>query len=254
MIEKPKFIEPEIVRIIHKKPEKFINSMTLKMVHLPKGTCIFGGENSAKEVTIDSEFEIGKYPVTIGEYMVFVDNTDKYHPEWLEEGNEYNIKTGINDDYKEMNLTDQAPIIGVSWHDAVAFCKWLSEKTKQNYRLPTEKEWEYACRAGTETKWSFGDDEKELEKYAWYKANSNGTTHFVGEKEPNPWGLYDMHGNVWECCEDTEDWRHEDEEWKVLRGGSWDLDASGSRSAYRNAFIPTNRSKNVGFRLLRTLV
>jgi len=101
----------------------------------------------------------------------------------------------------------------VSWHDSVAYCEWISKKTGQNYRLPTEAEWEYACRKDTTTKWSFGDDEKELEKYAWYDKNSEKKTHPVGELKSNPWGLYDMHGNVYEWCED---WYDKDKDRKSL--------------------------------------
>jgi formylglycine-generating enzyme required for sulfatase activity len=129
---------------------------------------------------------MGKYPVTIGEYMVFVEDTDSHHPEWMEEGSEYNIKTGTDDHYKSINQDNNAPIVGVSWHDAVAYCQWLSEKSGDHYRLPTEAEWEYSCRADTTTRWSFGDDEKELEKYAWYDSNGGRGTKEVGKKLPNP--------------------------------------------------------------------
>jgi len=203
------------------------------------------GENQ-KKVTIEHDFYMGKYPVTIAEYMHFVKDVKEHYPEWMTE----NYKNVNYNSYKDMNLTDNAPIIGISWHDATAYCKWLSEKTKENYRLPTEKEWEYACRAGTTTKWSFGDDGKELEKYAWYDENSDSTTHEVGQKKPNPWKLYDMHGNVWEWCED---WYDEEKKYKVLRGGSWNYDANFTCSADRDWGNPGNRSVNIGFRLLRTL-
>jgi len=220
-----KFIKPKMVRIL--------NSLSIDMVRIP-----------------NKNYEIGKYPVTIAEYMYFANDVNKHYPEWMEEGNEYNIETGSNDYYKKMNLTDNAPIIGISWYDAVAYCKWLSEKTGENYRLPTEAEWEYAARAGTTTKWSFGDNEKELKDYAWYDDNSGNTTHPVGDRKPNPWGLYDMHGNVWEWCED---WHNEKEKTKVLRGGSWDDIASVARSAFRDRGFPDFRGITVGFRLLRTL-
>jgi len=197
----------------------------------------------------NKNYEMGKYTVTIAEYMHFAKNNEKHLPEWKDELGRY----------EKMNLTANAPIIGVSWHDAVAFCHWLNEQqTKYVYRLPKEAEWEYACRAGTTTKWSFGDDEKALDKYAWYRENSYDLgeehkdygTHSVGEKKPNPWGLFDMHGNVWEWCED---WYDKDEDSKVLRGGSWGDIALNSRSADRYWFNPTFRFNIVGFRLLRTL-
>ena len=203
---------------------RILNSLSIDMVKIP-----------------NKNYEMGKYPVTIAEYMHFANDVKKYYPEWLEGDSSY---------YRKMNLTDNAPIIGISWYDAVAYCEWLSEKTKESYRLPTEEEWEYACRAGTKTKWSFGDNESELEKYAWYKKNSDGTTHIVGQKLANPWGLYDMHGNVWEWCED---WYDKKKKSRVLRGGSWDSYASISRCSYRNRSSSYDRLINIGFRLLRTL-
>ena len=100
-----------------------------------------------------------------------------------------------------------SPVEQVSWEDAVEFCRKLSALPEEKaagriYRLPTEAEWEYACRAGTTTEFNYGVDPKKLADYAWYGYNSGGTTHPVGQKKPNPWGLYDMHGNVFEWCQD----------------------------------------------------
>ena len=139
------------------------------------------------------------------------------------------------------------PVENVSWDDAVAYCAKLSSLPAEvaaghMYRLPTEAEWEYACRAGTTTEYSFGDDEKDLGKYAWFKDNSEKKTHAVGEKLPNGWGLYDMHGNVWEWCSDAEGSN------RVIRGGSWSFDAAYCRSAYRHPLVPPDR-RNYGFRL-----
>jgi hypothetical protein len=140
------------------------------------------------------------------------------------------------------------PVEKVSWDDAVAFCAKLSSLPAEVaagrvYRLPTEAEWEYACRAGTTTEYSFGDDASKLGEYAWFRDNSNGTTHAVGEKRPNAWGLYDMHGNVWEWCSDGEGPN------RVDRGGSWSFAAAYCRSAIRYSIVPSNRTFNCGFRL-----
>jgi tetratricopeptide (TPR) repeat protein len=140
------------------------------------------------------------------------------------------------------------PVEQVSWDDAVAYCAKLSSLPAEVaagrvYRLPTESEWEYACRAGTTTEYSFGDDEQDLGKYAWFDGNSGETTHAVGKKLPNVWGLYDMHGNVWEWCLDAKGSN------RVVRGGSWFNSASYCRPAYSGCFDPSYRSNSVGFRL-----
>ena len=226
---KVKFIEPQMVKIIHQKLD---NVMTIEMVHLPKGRFMMGEGSEQREVIIDYEFEIGKYPVTFEEYDMFCEDTNRDKP---------------ND---ENWGRDRRPVINVSWYDAVAFCEWLSEKSNQNYRLPTEIEWEYACRAGTTTKWSFGDDENELDKYAWYYNNSNETTHLVGEKKPNNWGLHDMHGNVFEWCEGGQ---NKDYNWELIRGGSWSFQDSLSRSAYRYSRKSDIPNIDGGFRILRDI-
>jgi len=162
------------------------------------------------------------------------------------------------------------PASYVSWDDAVAYCKKLSEKESKTYRLPTEAEWEYACRAGTKTAWSFGNDEKVIGDYAWYDKNaveivSEQYAHQVGLKKPNGFGLYDMHGNVYEWCHDYygEDYYKQSSEEdptgptsgssRVLRGGSWVSYTRRSRSAFRHRGDAGLRNRYYGFRLVREL-
>jgi len=153
------------------------------------------------------------------------------------------------------------PLETVSWYDAQEFCKKVSKKTGQAVRLPTEAEWEFACRAGTTTAYYSGDTEADLGRAAWYPANSGGTTHPVGQKEPNAFGLYDMHGNVWEWCQDWYgDYKPEaalnpqgppQGEYRVLRGNSWyDFNLRSCRSANRDWNPPVIRGPYIGFRLM----
>ena len=159
---------------------------------------------------------------------------------------------------------DDRPVENVSWERAVEFCQTLSalpdeQKAGRMYRLPTEAEWEYACRAGTTTKYSFGEDESRLGEYAWYDSNSGSQTHAVGKKKPNAWGLFDMHGNVWEWCSDWADYYPNGEvtdpqgpsngSERILRGGSWYYNAGSCRSAVRCQFPPTDQRDILGFRL-----
>jgi formylglycine-generating enzyme required for sulfatase activity len=155
----------------------------------------------------------------------------------------------------------------VSWEDAQQFIKKLNQiENTKDYRLPSEAEWEYACRAGSDTEFFFGDDVERLDEYAWYSGNSDDKTHPVEEKEPNAWDLCDMHGNVWEWVED--DWHDSYEgapndgnawvdnprgSFRVFRGGSWGSDARNCRSAVRYGYGPDDRIYDVGFRLSRSI-
>ena len=174
---------------------------------------------------------------------------------------QYNMVMGTNPSYfKGANL----PVDSVSWNGAMAFCRRLSERTGKTYTLPTEAQWEYACRAGSMTRFSFGNSDSDLGAYAWYRGNSNSRTHPVGTKRPNAWGLYDMHGNVWEWCLD---WYGADfygtaaaraknpvdnnaANERVLRGGSWRLDPLFCRSARRSWGSPADAYRSVGFRVV----
>lgn len=151
----------------------------------------------------------------------------------------------------------------VSWDEAVSFCRKLSDAEGVRYRLPTEAEWEWSCRAGTMTAYSFGDDVEKLNKYAWFHGEREGSyPHAVGQKLANAFGLCDMHGNVWEWCQD---WYNEcyyeiaDEKdpagssagsSRVLRGGSWRSDSATLRSAHRINCTPGSRYDDFGFRVL----
>ena len=158
------------------------------------------------------------------------------------------------------------PVINVNWSDAQEYVKWLSAMMGHTYRLLTEAEWEYSARAGSEARWSFGDDEAKLGDYAWFTGNSDNKTHPIGEKKPNAFGLRDMHGNVWQWLQDcyidnydkapadgravtaAERCNH------VLRGGSWNLNPRYLRAAWRLRYNSEFRFFNVGFRVARTLI
>jgi formylglycine-generating enzyme required for sulfatase activity len=158
-------------------------------------------------------------------------------------------------------------VINVSWDDAKQYAAWLSRITSKEYRLPSEAEWEYAARAGTQTRFSFGDDDSQLGRYAWYFGNSDRKTQPVGRKTGNAFGLQDMHGNVFEWVEDP--WHNDyagapsdGAAWlkdgipirRVVRGGSWYYDSKNLRSASRSGPPADLKDGNVGFRLARVLL
>jgi formylglycine-generating enzyme required for sulfatase activity len=156
------------------------------------------------------------------------------------------------------------PVEQVSWNDCQEFITRMNDLyPSYKYRLPSEAEWEYACRAGTTTKYYWGDAMND--DYCWYSDNSNSTTHPVGQKLPNAWGLYDMSGNVWELCEDFyhdsysgaptdgSAWVFSPGSVRVFRGGGWIIIAGCCRSARRNGYRPDNGSYALGFRLARSV-
>ncbi len=156
---------------------------------------------------------------------------------------------------------ERRPVESVSWEEAAAWCRRLSAREGQTYRLPTEGEWEYACRAGSEGGWCC-EGAARVGEYAWFGDNAGGTTHAVGEKCPNAWGLYDVHGNVWEWCADWFSSRYyvqspsldpagpRSGRARVLRGGGWSSDAANCRSAARDYYAPHVRDRSLGFRVV----
>lgn len=204
-------------------------------------------------------FWMGKCEVTWQEYELWQLDLDRHRRTVLKQEAAARDKaadaiTRPTKPYADMTFgmgQDGFPAICMTQLAAKFYCKWLSAKTGHYYRLPTEAEWEYACRAGTTTRWSFGDDVEQLDEYAWYIENSDEKYQPVGKKKPNPWGLHDMHGNVSEWCLDAFYEDSYSKHWpagklvidpyvkptkifpRVVRGGSWDDDADFLRSAKR---------------------
>jgi formylglycine-generating enzyme required for sulfatase activity len=223
----------------------FTNSIGMKLVLIPGGRFDMGPNGSKRRVTITKPYHLGVTEVTLGQYR-------KYKPKHRIEG--------ADDEFNE----DDRPAAMVSWDDAVAFCKWLSEQPKEKaagrtYHLPTEAQWEWAARAGTATSRHFGDTDKGQAKYSWfnvtYKPNPKHESKGRGRQPvakllPNAWGLYDVLGNVWEWCSDRRGDRDSGEERDpVMRGGSWRSGASHCTSASHDPGAPALKADNVGFRV-----
>ena len=209
---------------------------------IPAGTFLMGCENEGPvhQVTISRNFYMGKYPVTQTQWEAVM---------------------GTN----PSNFTEaDRPVEQVSWDDCQEFIKRLNAVGKGTFRLPTEAEWEYACRAGSSGIFCFGDDESQLGDYAWYSVNSGSQTQPVGKKKPNAWGLHDMHGNVWEWCQGLYDdygaGSQTDPQGplstslpfpvRVFRGGCWRGNAGFAASAHRGGRGPGYKNSILGFRLV----
>jgi len=223
-----------------------------EMVVIPAGSFPMGGDTMFSNFVLLTElpqhrvqirsFAIGKYEVTQEQWFAVMDNNPS------------------------ANRGRQLPVENVSWDEVQEFIAKLNQKTGRRYRLPSEAEWEYAARAGTTAEWSHGNDESKLVNYAWYNENSLARTHEVGQKLPNAFGLYDMHGNVLEWLQDC--W-HENyagapidgSAWttdcgmldKVYRGGSWYMPPDYLRTTARDSRPPDFRFKGIGFRLASDL-
>ena len=213
-------------------------------------------EGPEHEVEITRPFYMGATKVTVGQFRQFVTqkNYQAGDDRWQNPG---------------WQQTDNHPVVWVSWNNAVDFCNWLSAKEGRKYRLPTEAEWEYCCRAGKSgTRYCFDDDDNQLKNYAWFGDKADGGTHRVGKKKPNKWGLYDMHGNAWEWCQDYADLNYYKTSpvkdppggtaaaaaggltFRMLRGGSWDHDPVCCRCAFRSPYDSNVPGKHIGFRVL----
>ncbi|MDR2826266.1 MAG: formylglycine-generating enzyme family protein [Deltaproteobacteria bacterium] len=225
------------------------NSIGIEFVLIPSGSFTMGADKNFEaaydeetpqhRVNISKAFYFGKYEVTQQQWTVVMGS------------NPSKFKGRSN------------PVEQVSWEDIQVFINRLNQKEgHKRYRLPTEAEWEYAARAGSSSTYSFGDDAGQLGRYAWYgESYDSGSTHPVGQKQPNPWGLYDMYGNVWEWVQDWYGERYYSNSastdpkgptsgsGRVKRGGSWRNDAKYCRSAFRNYYSPVSRFSNDGFRL-----
>jgi formylglycine-generating enzyme required for sulfatase activity len=222
-------------------------------------------------VRLTAAFRLGACEVTVGQFRRFVEET-RYLTEGQRDGKGAMVsdpsaggwvqKPQITWSNPAFVQTDEHPVLVVSWNDAAAFCRWLGAKEGKRYRLPTEAEWEYACRAGSDTRYTCGDDAAALRDYAWSDEHANSRSHPVGQKKPNGFGLFDVHGNAWEWCADRYDPRHYSSEpsavdprgpvsgaSRVMRGGSCDYGDQFARSANRAFSQPFRRTVNIGFRV-----
>jgi len=267
---------------------EYINSVGMEFVYIPAGTFIMGSpvteelglnDETQHRVTLTKGFYMQKTEVTVGQWRDFV-STTKYRTEAETNGGafvltkkKYKKKPGKYWDNPDFSQTEQHPVTCLSWNDAQVFVKWLNQMEDNVYRLPTEAEWEYACRAGTETPFSFGKclstDRANFDcNYPLPGCETQGSylkkTAPVARFAPNNWGLHDMHGNVWEWCQDWwglyppgpvvdpkgpssgTRWRPT----RISRGGSWLFGARRCRSAYRYKYPPGDSDDNLGFRLV----
>jgi len=233
---------------------EYTNSIGMRLVRIPAGTFQMGSppseagrrpnESPVHSVEITRPFQLATTEVTQAQWQAVMGTQPWLGKQYVREGPDY-------------------PATHVSWTDAVEFCERLSRREGYTYRLPTEAQWEYACRASTTTPYSFGDDPGELDDYAWYSENAfrlgEKYPHEVGAKLPNAWGLHDMHGNIWEWCQDRDGVYPSEPQTdptgttigrdRIGRGGDWLNDAGRCRSAFRYAYSPTIKLSYLGFRV-----
>lgn len=238
----------------------------MEFVSIPAGSFLIGSPESDGEartfekpqhrVIITKPFRLGRYEVTQAQWERVMGS----NPYSLDRSNPFYRLPGMAD-----RITRPDHPATVSWNDAQAFIARLNEREGgQRYRLPTEAEWEYAARAGTTTRYSFGDDGRLLGEHAWFGEDfASGGTHPAGRKKPNAWGLHDIHGNAWEWVNDwfdpeyyarsppTDPQGPESGSKRVVRGGSWHATATSWRTAFRRDYDPDYRGISIGFRVLR---
>ena len=249
-----------------------IHGEDFEFVRISPGQFMMGSERDVEEqpihrVRINYSFDIGRTEVTVRQFRAFIEATgyqtdaEKERWAWTRSGErDWDPEALICWCYLPFKQSDDDPASCISWFDAMEFCRWLSGETGMNIRLPSEAEWEYACRAGTD-----GDFAGDVDQMAWHRANSGHRTHPVGQKKPNPWGLYDMHGNVWEWCldmwhsgyeaapADGSPWMEVKVFEPVMRGGTFINPQWWLRSANHMRNNPGNRfSYNQGIRIVRT--
>jgi len=258
------------------------NNVKLELVLIPAGRFMMGspeseegrgGDETQHEVHIRQPFYMGRHEVTVAQFRRFVESTN-YRTQAEQAGNTgdgwekaWKELTGVNWAKPNFPQADNHPVCLVSWQDALAFCQWAGEAARLAgpgldlgdrvmVRLPTEAEWEYACQAGTATRFNTGDKDNDLEQAAWLDWNANERTHPVGQKRPNAWGLYDMHGNVSELVQNCFSATPAGPEGlgahgeSGRRGGGWLSSQGACRAARRQSCVPGCRAADLGFRVV----
>jgi formylglycine-generating enzyme required for sulfatase activity len=241
--------------------QKITNTIGMEFVLIPAGSFIMGSPMSPKELAERFGGENEWYECEKPQHAVKIERPFYLQTTPVTQG-QWQRAMGYNDSHFK-DCGDDCPVENVSWADAHKFIEKINQAEKiKDYRLPSEAEWEYACRAGSKTEFFFGDDAERLGEFAWFGENSGGRTHPVKKRSPNSWGLYDIHGNVWEWVED--DWHiyykvdpADGRAWvsasrgsaRVLRGGGWNCLAHVCRSAARFSSAHSDRREDAGFRI-----
>jgi len=240
------------------------NTIDMKFVFIPPGKFMMGSPEDEElrdddderlhEVILTKGFYMQTTQVTVGQWKQFISNTGYKGEDY------YDLQSACRSMFvPEFEQQENHPVVCLSWNDTQTFIEWLCHKDGRIYRLPYEAEWEYACRAGTATRYYTGDTEEDLGRAGWHEENSGYNTHNVGEKKINAFGLYDMHGNVCEWCQDWyDDYPHDavvdptgpdSGLYKIFRGGSWLSVYEFCRSADRQYGPPEGLDYYTGFRL-----